>query len=51
VFRFVLGEQHFGLICVWFAHLIARMSWLIRWNSGIDLEKAEREETKVSRFG
>ncbi len=29
--------------CAWFAHLIARMSWLIWWNSEIDLEKVGRE--------
>jgi hypothetical protein len=50
VFRFVLGEWHFGEICAWFAHLIASMVWLIRWNSKIDFEKAKREGTEVFSF-
>jgi hypothetical protein len=35
---------------VWFAHLIARMVWLIRWNSKIDFEKVKREGTEVFSF-
>ncbi len=46
----VLGARHFGEICLWFAQLVARISLLIRWYSDIDLEKAEREGTEVSKF-